>query len=128
MIQNGKFKAETDHLVLDGIPRTVNQAKLLEQFIEVIAVFHLAGASEEELIQRMRKRALKEGRPDDASEEIIRRRLEVYKKETYPVLDYYGTSKITTIETTGTPSEVFALILKHVNEFEKRRVTKPSYA
>lgn len=99
------FKPDIDALVLDGIPRNLNQAKLMESLIDVRHVFHLLCQDREELIQRLRKRALHDNRLDDANETVIRRRLETYESETRPVLSFYK-DKLTTIDATQLPVKV----------------------
>jgi adenylate kinase len=84
------FKPDIDVLLLDGIPRSIEQAKLLEEHIKVLQLFHLSCPDRDELITRIRKRALKEGRLDDASEEVIQRRIRTYEEETKGLLDYYS--------------------------------------
>src|SRR3954469_23955897 len=83
------YKPHVALLVLDGIPRNVNQAKLLEKHLNVLLVIHLMCPDKEEMIKRLQRRALKENRIDDSKEEVIRKRWEVYEKETFPVLEYY---------------------------------------
>jgi adenylate kinase len=99
------FKPDIDVLILDGIPRTLHQAQLMEALIDVKHVFHLSCQDEDQLIQRLRKRALHDNRLDDAGDPVIRRRLETYKSETKPVLEFYR-EKLTTIDATQTPLEV----------------------
>lgn len=84
------FKPDIDILVLDGIPRNVEQANLLEQQIDVLQLFHLSCPDRDELITRIRKRALKEGRLDDASDEIIHRRIRAYEDSTRDLIDHYA--------------------------------------
>ena len=84
-----KFKPDIDVLVLDGIPRNVGQAKIMDEMIEVKKVFHLSCPGRATLYTRLKKRALKDNRLDDANEEVIRRRLETYERESKPVLAYY---------------------------------------
>src|SRR5258708_7051137 len=90
MLGSHMFKPDLDSLVLDGIPRSVNQAKIMEGVIEVKKVFHLSCPDRSALVSRLKKRALKENRFDDANEETIRRRLSTYDEESKPVLEYYG--------------------------------------
>lgn len=115
----GRFKPEIDHLVLDGIPRNVEQAKMLEDGIHVKKVFHLSCPQREKLVERMQRRALKDNRFDDASEEIIRSRLDTYEKETKPVLDFYSEKKgsdiIVDIDATHYPYKVLRDILKYID-------------
>ncbi|GIW74458.1 MAG: hypothetical protein KatS3mg103_0980 [Phycisphaerales bacterium] len=58
------------------------------------------------MLHRLRKRALRENRVDDAREEVIRRRWEVYEQETRPVLDFYPSSIIHEVDAIGTPVQV----------------------
>jgi adenylate kinase len=99
------FKPDIDTLVLDGIPRNLSQAKLMESLIDVRHGFHLLCQDREELIRRLRKRALHNNRLDDANETVIRRRLETYESETRLVLDFYK-DKLTTIDATQPPVKV----------------------
>jgi adenylate kinase len=111
-----RFKPELDYLVLDGIPRSVEQARLMESLIDVKQVFHLACADRKELVIRLKKRALKDNRLDDANEAIIQQRLETYDAESKPVLDYYGPSRVQTIDATQSPAKVLLEILTTVTK------------
>lgn len=83
------FKPDIDILILDGIPRSVDQAKLLEEHIDVLQLFHLSCPDREELVTRIRKRAIKSGRLDDANEDVIRNRIQRYEDETKELLEFY---------------------------------------
>jgi adenylate kinase len=64
-------------------------------------------ADQEELTQRMLKRAEIEGRADDTPETIANR-MKVYKEQTAPLLDYYAQQgKLVAVDGMGTPDEVF---------------------
>lgn len=108
------YKPHADLLVLDGIPRNVQQAKLMEKHINVLLIVHLVCPDKEEMIKRLRRRALKENRVDDAKEDVIRRRWEVYEKETFPVLEYYPRSIIKEVNAIGSPASVLQHLLEHV--------------
>ena len=54
-----KFKPDIDILVLDGIPRNVGQAKIMDELIDVQKVFHLSCPNREALFARLKKRALR---------------------------------------------------------------------
>jgi len=110
-----KFKPDIDVLVLDGIPRNVGQAKIMEEMIDVKKVFHLACPSRETLFTRLKKRALKDNRLDDANEEVIQRRLDTYEKESKPVLSYYPEETVTVVDATQPPSKVLFDILASMN-------------
>lgn len=108
LIKSGAFNPATDILLLDGMPRTVPQAKALKGLIEALAIIHLTVANIDDMVKRMKKRAEKEGRLDDADESVIRNRFDVYHRETAPVLEQFDPGKIVNIDAHGTIDEVFA--------------------
>src|SRR5438445_4416579 len=110
-----KFKPHIDILVLDGIPRNVSQAKIMRDLIEVEKVFHLACPDRGTLFERLKKRALKDNRLDDANEEVIQRRLDIYEKESKPVLSHYPKECIAVIDAMQPPAKVLLDILASVN-------------
>jgi adenylate kinase len=116
--QTGRFHPATDTLVLDGIPRNLEQAEILKGTLNVVAVFYLSSAKKANLIARLQRRALKDNRLDDANLDIIRQRLKTYEKETRPVLKFYGKKLVHHINTDETPVKTFAKILKLVAKLE----------
>ncbi len=103
-----KYKPKEQLLLLDGIPRTVNQCQLLERYIDVKLVLYFECSDLEVMVNRIRRRAVLEGRPDDASESVTRKRLETFQRETTPVLEYYPPEMIKKIDSSGRPAEVLA--------------------
>jgi adenylate kinase len=108
------YKPDIDCLVLDGIPRSVRQAELLDQYIEVHQVFHLSCPNRDELARRMRKRALKDNRLDDASDTVINQRIATYEAETKPILAYYPADKVMIIDATQQPVKVAHEVLQRI--------------
>src|SRR4030095_3791294 len=108
------FKPDIDSLVLDGIPRNIGQARIMQQIIEVKKVFHLSCPDRPALIARLKKRALKENRFDDANDEVIRRRLQTYDAESKPVLEFYGSDLLKEIDATQTPLRVAVELLQTI--------------
>jgi adenylate kinase len=108
------YKPDIDILILDGIPRNVRQAELLAEYVEVHQVFHLSCPDRDELARRMRKRALKENRIDDASDKVIDQRIATYEAETKPILEYYSPDRITVIDATQPPVKVFSEIVQRI--------------
>lgn len=106
------IKPEQDVLILDGIPRNVVQAEYLEKTTDVLQVVSLSCTDEEAMINRIKQRAVRENRTDDASDEIIRNRFEIYRKETEPVLSFYSDDLITHIDAIGPPVEILNQILE----------------
>ena len=112
-IRAGRFRPEQTTLVLDGIPRNAHQAEMLQDTLDVVAVFFLRCTKPENLIQRLQRRALKENRLDDANLDVIRARLKTYEKETKPLLNYYGRKLVHRIDADQTPVKVLSDILRH---------------
>jgi adenylate kinase len=110
-VKSHEFKPDIDFLVLDGIPRTPRQAELMQQIIDVRRVFHLTCPIREELVRRLKKRAVKDNRLDDANEEIIRRRLETYERQSKPLLEYYPPEIVVNIDATQPPIRVLRRIV-----------------
>jgi adenylate kinase len=82
---------------LDGFPRTVAQAEALDRALEeldreLLAVLHFK-VPDELAVERLHVRALQEGRTDDTPD-IIRHRLDVFHKQTEPVVEYYRSKGI----------------------------------
>jgi adenylate kinase len=113
LTKTGRLNPESDTLVLDGIPRNVQQAEILRNVIEVVGVFYLCSKNFESLVARIQRRAMKENRLDDANLEVIRERLKTYEQETKPVLKYYGRKLVHTINADQTPAKVLADILRY---------------
>ena len=107
----GHYKPKADLLILDGIPRTLEQAKLMDQHIEVLKVIHLSCKDENAMFERLRSRALKENRYDDADEKVIRKRWNVYEQETRPVLEHYSGEMVMDVDSIGSPARVLRDIL-----------------
>ena len=110
--QLGRFDPERDTLVLDGIPRNLHQAKILQGALDIVAVFNFICADENQLAERLQRRALRDNRLDDANLEVIKKRLAIFKKETKPILDYYGPELAHAIDSTQTPINVLRDILR----------------
>jgi len=130
-------------VILDGFPRTINQAKGLDEILKnkslkIDNVFYLK-VKDEEIIKRLSSRRIcpkcqsiynlitkkpkndevcdicnvKLIQRDDDKEEVIRKRLKVYNEETKELLNYYK-DKILEIDGEGNPEDVFERIKKHL--------------
>jgi adenylate kinase len=96
--------------ILDGYPRSVEQAKALHEMLErrgtdIDAVVEFR-VSEDELFHRLKGR----GRADD-TDDVIVNRMKVYRDETAPLLEYYR-GELKTVDAVGTVDEVFARALQ----------------
>ena len=108
------YKPREDLLVLDGIPRNVAQTEIIKDTIDIRHVIHLTCNDVEDMIHRLRRRAIRENRADDANEDVIRHRLEVYREQTEPVLDCYSADITSNVEAVGSPARVLRDILNAV--------------
>lgn len=101
----------SDGFILDGFPRTIPQAEALkDMFAEnglKLDKAVLFDCSDDEILKRLRKRAEIEGRVDD-TEEVINNRLEVYRRQTEPIVAFYRKESILTeLAGEGLPDEIF---------------------
>ncbi|MDY5872740.1 MAG: adenylate kinase [Candidatus Methanomethylophilaceae archaeon] len=130
--------AGLDKIILDGFPRTVEQADALAEQVDIDIAINI-DVPDEELITRLTQRRscpdcnavyhltnkppMKEGvcdkcgaalyQRDDDKEETVKNRLEVYRKNTFPLIDYYEKrGKLVTIPGVGDISEIYAQVKK----------------
>ena len=105
--------------LLDGYPRTEDQVAeldkiLLSQGNTLSAVVKLT-ADTDEVVRRLLNRAIEQGRADD-SEDVIRRRLDLYEEQTAPLTDVYASrGLLITIDGLGEVEEVTARIMEAIN-------------
>ena len=85
---------------------------MIQEHLEIHRVIFLKCSDEEDMIHRIRRRAIRENRTDDANEAIIRRRFDVYREVTAQVLQQYDPAIINEVDANGSPSEVLSSILK----------------
>jgi adenylate kinase len=101
--------------VLDGFPRNMAQAEALDELLQELGrdigvVFELQ-VPRDVLLERMQKRAAEENRSDDTPD-AIRQRLEIYQRETAPLVEYYRTTRGNVVGIRGDRAidEIFAEI------------------
>ena len=96
--------------LLDGFPRNLRQAEILTEVVgdDAINTIIYLCVDEDEVVERLLKRAAIEGRSDD-NEETIRHRIEVFHGETEPLVTYYG-DRVRRVEGTGSVEDIFCRI------------------
>jgi adenylate kinase len=114
---DSKLEANKDAagIIFDGFPRTIPQAEALDNLLAgkntKISVCLFLQVSEEELVKRLLLRGETSARPDDRDENIIRNRVKVYREQTLPVAEYYGTQgKREDIKGEGSIEDIFSLL------------------
>ena len=121
--------ADSQGFVFDGFPRTIVQAETLDKMLEkrkapIDAVISVE-VKEEELFKRMMGRAEDSGRSDD-NEETIKKRIDVYKSQTMPLLDYYrNQGKLVSINGMESVDVVFENISRAINFFKDKKQILP---
>ena len=105
-------KKNSKGFIFDGFPRTVNQAEALDYMLNEkglrINFLISLEVDDDELINRIKKRALVSGRIDDQSEDKINNRIKVYNEETLPVLNHYKKlKKYNPVNGVGSIDEIF---------------------
>ena len=88
-ITNIKNKTDNSGIILDGFPRTINQAIALENKIKQLNVSIKAVINLDIPDQKILKRLAGRGREDDKPE-LIKNRLKVYRNQTEPLLEFYS--------------------------------------
>ena len=111
LIATNRYFPVSQLLLLDGIPRTIRQADLLQKYITVERIIVLEVEQIEELIKRIQRRALIEKRTDDLDPQILRTRMEVYQKDTMKVLKHYPEKLIARFNASQKPLEVLRDVL-----------------
>ena len=106
--------------IVDGFPRTVQQAQTLDFVVRrlkrTLDLIVAIDVPRDLLIQRIHERAAVSGRSDD-TEEVIRHRLELYDRQTQPVLDYYRLSgRLTTVDGSGEISQTNSRICQVIDQ------------
>jgi len=112
--------------VLDGFPRTLVQAEALDDLMSelgrpVDVVFDLQVPDRQQLLDRLLKRAAEENRSDDTPEGI-HRRLELYERETAPLVEYYRSTRgnVVGIHADRAIEDVFHEIAESLDQVQAR--------
>jgi adenylate kinase len=107
--------------IFDGFPRTTFQAKTLSNFLSSIdteiSIMLALDVPENELVSRLLERGKKSGRSDDTNQDIIINRINVYKRETLVVSEYYKTlDKFKQINGLGSIEEITSRLFLEIDK------------
>lgn len=111
LIATNRYFPSQQILLLDGIPRTLKQADLLDKHIQVEGIIVLEIKDIEILVKRMQRRAIIEKRTDDMDASVLKTRMRVYEKDTKSLLDHYAQSLISRFNADQKPLEVLRDVL-----------------
>ena len=97
LLENVIFDSKKKNkLIFDGYPRTINQAKNLDNLLnksnQKLDYIFFFNVNKDEIIKRIEGRKILEKRSDDDTKTILKR-YDIYMKETKPVLDFYSSKK-----------------------------------
>lgn len=104
--------ASAKGFLFDGFPRNLAQVEALDKLLDyrknkINKVIKL-DVPDAECMKRLTKRGETSGRSDDASEEVNRKRLEIYHSETAPCAEYYSSqNKLVVIHGVGSIDDIF---------------------
>ena len=106
--------------IFDGFPRTTAQAEAFDEILkedgESVSVMIYMDVPEGELVPRILLRGKDSGRADDASEDVIRNRIEVYRAQTEIVAEHYSKQgKYVAVNGVGTLDAVFGRICEAID-------------
>lgn len=112
---------EANGFIFDGFPRTIAQAGALDALMveldQSITALIALEVNEDEIVKRILERGKSSGRPDDNSEEIIKKRFSVYNQETAPVFGYYSAQdKTQKVKGLGTVEDIFNHLVEIIDK------------
>ena len=108
LVDFGEFNPENQYLILDGLPRTSAQVGMVKGDLDVQVIVALDCPDRDVLVQRLYRRALMEHRADDAKEETILKRFEIYDAMTEGVLTHYAEDLIHVVDVSQPPPRILA--------------------
>ena len=118
-------------VIFDGFPRTKHQSLILEKSLKKrklnISLVIFIDVEEDELVKRLKNRNKNSDRSDD-SFEILRKRIDVYKEQTLPLLEYYkNKQKLFRVSGMAPVDTVFGDICEVINKFIKETNKENKY-
>ena len=116
LIATNRYFPTQQLLLLDGLPRTIRQAQLLENLIKIEKIIVLEIPNKEKLIKRIQRRGLIEKRGDDMDPQVLKTRMDVYEKETIKLLKHYPENMISFFNADQKPLEVLRDVLVNLSD------------
>jgi adenylate kinase len=117
LIATNRYFPKEQLLLLDGIPRTLRQADLLERYIHIERIIVLEIENMDELIKRMQRRAVLEKRTDDMDPHVLKTRMEIYERDTLKLLKHYSKAVLSHFDADQKPLEVLRDVLVELSPY-----------
>lgn len=122
-----KTNPDVSGYIFDGFPRTIAQSESLDRLMNEmgteISKLIMLEVPDDEIVSRILIRGANSGRSDDTDEVIVRNRIEIYKRDTSPVFDYYsGFNKAVKVSGVGSIEEIFQRIAYELNVMTDKTV------
>ncbi len=116
LISTHRYFPEKQFLLLDGIPRTLDQAIILGRYLKVLHIILLETEEREELRRRIEQRSLVEHRLDDNDKGTFSTRIELYSEENRKLLTHYPASLISRFNAAQKPLKVLRDVLNRIGD------------
>ncbi|HSX37904.1 MAG TPA: nucleoside monophosphate kinase [Chlamydiales bacterium] len=111
LIATNRYFPSQQLLLLDGIPRTIRQAVLLERYIQIERIIVLEIEDIQKLIKRIQRRAMIEKRTDDMDPHVLETRMEIYEQDTLKLLKHYPQEVLSRFNADQKPLEALRDVL-----------------
>ena len=114
---------EANGYIFDGFPRTQNQAKFLKNLLKErntkINVMVTLDVNHDELVKRLLNRSKEMNRSDDKNVSIIENRINIYNKQTAPIIEFYKKeNKYQSVDGMGTVDKIFGRICTIIDKYK----------